>query len=392
MNLYEYQAKKLFSQFNLPILKNRVFSDISEIKLHFFNIEYFSSPWVVKCQIRSGGRGKAGGVRTISSLPGILSFAEKWIGNRLITYQTDSNGEIVHSILIEPAVKIIHEFYLSVFIDRDSSQLICMTSMKGGIDIENMIQNSPDLIHKIYINPIFGPQPYQGRILACELGLSGIHINQFTNIYINTVNMFLKKDLMLVEINPLVITDSNKIFCLDAKVIIDQNALFRHPELLELYNDNITIANYPVSFSNEQLGINYVELDGNIGCMVNGAGLAMATIDLMKSLGGFPANFLDIGGDTNKNNIISALKMILKNVQVKAIFINIFGGIVCCDLVANSIIEALSESIINQRIPIVARLEGNNADIGSQRLIKSNLNIIINNNLIDAINQIIKLV
>lgn len=387
MNLYEYQAKKLLLKFQLPVLKNWFCSDVSKINHCISNITS-EPPWVVKCQIYSGGRGKSGGVLLVSSKEEILIFAKKWIGQPLVTHQTSTSGEIVNSILIEPAIKILRELYLSILIDRDSSQIIFMASAKGGINIENLISESPQLLYKIAINPIScNTHSYEGRIIAYKLGLKGIQIHQFSDIYVNIIHMFLEKDLTLIEINPLVITHDNHLICLDAKITVDHNALFRQSQLLDLCKNTNKRNNVTVFDSFKS---NYISLDGNIGCMVNGAGLAMATMDLMRSLGGSPANFLDIGGDTHEDGIISALKTILQNKQVRAIFVNIFGGIVCCELVARSIIIAVSQcSII---IPIVVRLEGNNADLGSNKLISSGLNIIVINNLIYAIQKVIMLV
>lgn len=387
MNLYEYQAKKIFSKFGLPVLRNWVCSDISEINNCLCNITN-NPPWIVKCQIRAGGRGKSGGVQRVFSKKEILFFSKKWIGNSLITDQTTSSGEIVNSILIEPSVNILHELYLSILVDRDFCRIVFIASKKGGVNIEQVVSEYPDSLYTAIVDPIFNKSyPYEGRIIAHKLGLKGVLINQFVKIYLNIVRMFIEKNLMLVEINPLVITDNNNLICLDAKVTVDHNALFKQSQLLDLCLGDNKINNLPFS---ESLNVNYISLDGNIGCMVNGAGLAMATMDLMKLLGGSPANFLDIGGDTNENYIISAFKMLLKNDQVKVIFVNIFGGIVCCNLVASSIITAVSEHTTN--IPIVVRLVGNNAELGSDKLINSGFDIFVINNLVHAIQKVITLV
>lgn len=389
MNLYEYQAKKIFSKYNIPVLNGWVCTNISEIERCVKNMTGTTPPWVVKCQIHAGGRGQSGGILVTYSLKEVLSFASQWIGNRLVTSQTTEIGEIVNAILIEPAVNIVREFYFSILVDKNTCQFVCMVSIQGGINIEKTIQESPDLLFKITIDPEIGAYPYQGRIIACQLGLTGIQIEQFVKIFINVIKLFIEKDLTLIEINPFAITGSNNLICLDAKVIVDHNALFRQLELLNnLKKDNKSIVQ---DYDTNLIDVNYVTLDGNIGCMVNGAGLAMATMDLMQSLGGRPANFLDIGGDTNKQCIVSALKMLLNNTKVKAIFINIFGGIVCCDLVANSVIDAVSEDFMNH-IPIVVRLEGNNAALGTKRLIDNHLNIFVINNLIQAIQKVITLV
>lgn len=395
INLYEYQAKKLFIKYNLPILAGQIFSKTEDIKNYIINN---IGPWAAKCQIRAGGRGKSHGICVTYSAEDILFFAQQWLGKKLKTNQTINSGELVDYILIEPAVKIIKELYISIIIDRDTCQLVCIASTKGGIDIENFCKKNPDAIHKIVIDPIIGAHLYQGRILACKLGLSGEKINQFSNIIVNLSQMFIERDLMLAEINPLVITDKNSLFCLDAKVVIDQNAIFRQSAIWDIcsaHNQQTT----DMSLYKKQIdGVNYIPLShGDIGCMVNGAGLAMATMDLIQEYGGMPANFLDIGGETNQECIISALYMLLKNEKIRIILINIFGGIVCCNLVANSIISALS-TIINennnhiQHIPIVARLQGNNAELGLKTLINSKFDIIVTDNLAHAIRKVVTIV
>ncbi|URJ31055.1 ADP-forming succinate--CoA ligase subunit beta [Blochmannia endosymbiont of Camponotus sp.] len=385
MNLYEYQAKELLIKYNLPVLKGYLCNNLMDVEQFISSCSIKNGPWVIKCQIQAGGRAKSGGVCIVHNTTDILSFSTKWLGNSLITYQTTDTGELVNSILIEPSVKIIQELYLSILIDRDESQIICIASTQGGTNIENIVQKTPDLIHKITINPLVGIYPYQGRILACKLGLSGVKINQFAKIVVDATHMLLKNDLMLIEINPLAVTDNDQFFCLDAKIISDHNATFRQSELLNICAINKTYNTLP---DNQWDSINYVPLDGNIGCMVNGAGLAMATMDVIKSLGGMPANFLDIGGNANKECIMSSFYMILKDTKVKAILVNIFGGIVCCDLVADSIITVLS-AYNATHIPVVVRLEGNNAALGTNRLIDSKLNVVVTNNLVYAIQQIV---
>lgn len=392
INLYEYQAKNLFLKYNLPILKGVLCSNINDIINYTTNN---TGPWAAKCQIQSGGRGKAEGICITHSKENIYLFAKKWFGNKLITHQTTDTGELVKYILIEPAVKIAQELYVSMLIDKNCFQIICMASTQGGINVENITKKLPDTIHKIIIDPIIGAYPYQGRILACKLGLSGYKINQFSNIIVNISHMFLQKDLMLIEINPLIITDDDSILCLDAKIIADQNSMFRQPELFNMciHQQNNTIN---IQSNKKNLSINYIPLSsGNIGCMVNGAGLAMATMDLIKTYGGIPANFLDIGGEANKECIVSALHMLINNKKIQAILVNIFGGIVCCNLIADSIISALSTTQKNniQHIPIIiARLQGNNSKIGSTKLINSKFNIIVTDNLTNAIKKVVTVV
>lgn len=396
INLYEYQAKKLCAHYNLPIPKGHICKNIQDIEHYVVNN---NGPWVAKCQIRAGGRGKAGGICISHSIENILSFSKKWFSNKLITYQTSETGEFVDHILIEPAIKIARELYVSMLIDRDYSQIICIVSAQGGIDIEKISKNAPDKIYKIIINPFIGAYPYQGRKLAYKLGLPVHKVNQFTNIIINMSRMLLERDLMLIEINPLVISDTDEFLCVDAKIIIDQNSIFRQSELLDMLcisKDQWSDVTIPIIQSEKkQLNINYIPLStGNIGCMVNGAGLAMATMDLIKESGGEPANFLDVGGEVDEEHIVLALHMLLNNTQIKAILINIFGGIVCCNLIARGIITALSKYTQKTKnlIPIIVRLQGNNAEIGIQQLIDSKLNIIVTDNLIHAIQQVVTMV
>lgn len=388
MNLYEYQAKKIFSKFHLPVLDSWLCTNTDDVA-QFIQKNIIHPPWTVKCQIHAGGRGKSGGVCIVRSRQDLIYFIDKWIGKYLITSQTTPFGEIVNHILIEPTVNIVHEFYISVLIDRDTNKIVCMVSVQGGVDIEKLARGSSDAIFRICIDPEIGAYPYQGRILACKLGLTGDQINQFVNIFLNMIKMFLEMDLTLLEINPLAMINKNCLICLDAKVIMDHNALFRQVSILKSCGGN-NQDSYLSNDGNCYKNMNYVDLDGNIGCMVNGAGLAMATMDLMKTLGGAPANFLDIGGDTDKNSIVLAFKMLLENTKIKAILVNVFGGIVCCDLVADSIITAISECM--NRIPIIVRLAGNNSILGIERLTKNNnFNIVVIDNLVHAIQRVIKL-
>lgn len=394
IHLHEYQAKNLFARHNLPVLPGKICSNINDVENYIKNN---AGPWAAKCQIQAGGRGKSNGICITHSTEKILFFSKKWFGNQLKTYQTADSGELVNHILIEPAVKISQELYISILIDTDFYQIICMASAQGGIDIENIHKNTPDSIHKITIDPAMGAHFYQGRILANKLGLYGDKVNQFSNIIVNLSQMLLTRDLMLVEINPLVITNNNTLLCLDAKVTLDQNAMFRQSELWKicLTDCHDQRVNNTMQSHKSQLGINYIPLfNGNIGCMVNGAGLAMATMDLIQEFGGIPANFLDIGGDCTKDSIVSALHMLLKNKKLKVVLINIFGGIVCCNLIADSIISVLSSVTNNstQHIPIIVRLQGNNAKSGLKKLINNTFNIIITDNLIDAIQKIVTMV
>ncbi|MCX8737944.1 ADP-forming succinate--CoA ligase subunit beta [Gilliamella sp. B2824] len=386
MNLHEYQSKYLFKQYNLPVPEGYVCNSIDEVQDTLAKLASQADihAWVAKCQVHAGGRGKAGGVICTHDFNEIKQFAEKWLGKHLVTYQTTSKGQPVNQILIEKASNIDKELYLGAVIDRSSKRVVIMASTEGGVDIESVAEKSPHLIHKISLDPLTGPCAYQGRELAFKLGLSGKLINQFAKLFVNLATLFLENDVSLAEVNPLVITDAQELICLDAKIVIDDNALFRHPNLNVLRDT--TQEDERESIAAKQ-GISYVSLEGNIGCMVNGAGLAMATMDIIKLYGGEPANFLDVGGGTTKERVSEAFKLILSDKNVKAILVNIFGGIVRCDLIADGIISAIKE--IGLAVPVVVRLEGNNAEIARDILAESQLNIITAKSLIDAAQKIV---
>ncbi|AKC60497.1 ADP-forming succinate--CoA ligase subunit beta [Blochmannia endosymbiont of Camponotus (Colobopsis) obliquus] len=382
MNLHEYQAKQLFVQYDLPIPKGVVCSTFYDVERYFLNAGY--GPWVLKCQIYAGGRGKQGGVQIVSSKKEALTFAKHWLGNRLVTHQTDVIGQPVDKILIENYINVKKELYFGIVIDRNKSRVMCVVSIAGGVDIEKITKTSPHLLHQVTLHPLIGGQLYQGRVLGYKLGLNVTQVNQFSKIFMSSASMFYDNDLLLAEINPLVIDTDDNLICLDGKINVDNNACFRQTKLFKMYDDTQEDTREVYA---KKLGLSYVSLKGNIGCMVNGAGLAMATMDIVKFYGGEVANFLDVGGNVTKGNLIKALEIILFDQKVKSVLINIFGGIVCCDLVAESIIETIISNSVTT--PIVVRLEGNNAKFGYNRLINSRLNINIANTLIDAIQQII---
>ena len=384
MNLHEYQSKHLFKQYNLPVPEGYVCNSIDEIQDILAELSSQTNAWVAKCQVHAGGRGKSGGVICTNDFNEIKLFAEKWLGQYLVTYQTTSKGQPVNKILIEKASHIEKEFYLGAVVDRSTKRIVIMASTEGGVEIEKVAEQSPHLIHKISLDPLTGPCSYQGRQLAFKLGLTGKLVNQFAKLFVNFANLFIEKDVSLAEVNPLVVTDTQELICLDAKVVLDDNAMFRHPDLVVLRDT--TQEDERESIAAKQ-GISYVSLDGNIGCMVNGAGLAMATMDMIKLYGGEPANFLDVGGGTTKERVAEAFKLILSDKNVKAILVNIFGGIVRCDLIANGIIDAIKE--IGLTVPVVVRLEGNNAELARDILAKSKLNVITAKNLVDAAQQIV---
>ncbi|MCO6550741.1 MAG: ADP-forming succinate--CoA ligase subunit beta [Gilliamella sp.] len=386
MNLHEYQSKYLFKQYNLPVPEGYVCNSIGEIQDTLAELSSGANlgAWVAKCQVHAGGRGKAGGVICTQNYSEIMQFAEKWLGQYLVTYQTTDKGQPVNKILIEKASNIRKELYLGAVVDRSSKRVVIMASTEGGVDIESVAEKTPYLIYKTSLDPLTGPCAYQGRELAFKLGLTGKLINQFTKLFVNFAKLFLENDVSLAEVNPLVITDSDELICLDAKVVLDDNAIFRHPNL-NILRDT-TQEDERESIAAKQ-GISYVSLNGNIGCMVNGAGLAMATMDIIKLHGGSPANFLDVGGGTTKERVAEAFKLILSDKNVKAILVNIFGGIVRCDLIADGIISAIKE--IGLTVPVVVRLEGNNAQLAREILAKSKLNVTTAESLLDAAQKIV---
>ena len=383
MNLHEYQGKQLFAQYGLPVSKGFACDTPREVEAAVKEIG--GDKWVVKAQVHAGGRGKAGGVKLVDSAQEAAEFAQKWLGNRLVTYQTDENGQPVSKILVEECTDIADELYLGAVVDRSTRRVVFMASTEGGVEIEKVAEETPEKILKATIDPLTGPQPYQGRELAFQLGLKGDQVKQFTKIFMGLAQMFLDKDLALIEINPLVIKEDGNLHCLDAKLGVDGNAVFRHADLHEM-NDHTQ--EDPREAEAAKWELNYVALDGNIGCMVNGAGLAMGTMDMVALHGGFPANFLDVGGGATKERVAHAFKLILSDENVKAVLVNIFGGIVRCDMIAEGIIGAVKEVGVN--VPVVVRLEGTNADLGKKVLSESGLDIIAAESLTDAAQKAVK--
>ena len=383
MNLHEYQAKQLFAEYGLPVSEGYACATPQEAAEAADKIG--GNTWVVKCQVHAGGRGKAGGVKVAKSKDEIRAFAQNWLGKNLVTYQTDANGQPVTKILVESCTDIAKELYLGAVVDRGSRRVVFMASTEGGVDIEKIAHETPHLIHKAAIDPLVGPQAYQARELAFKLGLVSDQIKQFTKIFMGLGQMFLDCDFALLEINPLVITAQGNLHCLDGKINIDANALYRQPKLREMHDPS---QDDPREAHAAQWELNYVALDGNIGCMVNGAGLAMGTMDIVNLHGGKPANFLDVGGGATKERVTEAFKIILSDSNVKAVLVNIFGGIVRCDMIAEGIIGAVKE--VGVKVPVVVRLEGNNAELGGIKLAESGLNIIAAKSLTDAAQQVVK--
>jgi len=383
MNLHEYQGKQLFAQYGLPVSKGVVAETPQEAVAAMAQIN--GDKWVVKAQVHAGGRGKAGGVKLVSSKGEVEEFAKHWFGRNLVTYQTDAAGQPVHRILVEECTDIANELYLGAVVDRSTRRVVFMASTEGGVEIEKVAEETPEKILKAIVDPLTGAQPYQGRDLAFKLGLKGKQVKQFTQIFLGLAKMFVEKDLALLEINPLVITEEDNLHCLDAKIVIDSNAVYRHPDLKEMHDPSQEDEREAHAAKWE---LNYVALDGNIGCMVNGAGLAMGTMDIVKLHGGQPANFLDVGGGATKERVIEAFKIILSDESVSAVFINIFGGIVRCDLIAEGVIGAVEE--VGVKVPVVVRLEGNNAELGAKVLADSGLNIIAATSLTDAAKKVVE--
>ena len=377
MNLHEYQAKALFREYGLPVSVGHAVDTPDEAVAAAEKIG--GTRWVAKAQVHAGGRGKAGGVKLCDSLDEIRAFAEKWVGQRLVTFQTDEKGQPVSKIYVENCTDIATELYLGAVIDRGTRRVVFMASTEGGVEIEKVAEETPEKILRAVIDPAVGAQPYQGRELAFALGLEGNQIKEFTALFLGLAKLFQELDCALLEINPLVITTDGKVHCLDAKINIDGNALYRQPKLQALQDPS---QEDPREEHAAQFSLNYVALDGTIGCMVNGAGLAMGTMDLVKHRGGSPANFLDVGGGATKETVSEAFKIILSDSNVKAVLINIFGGIVSCVTIADGIIGAVEEVGVN--VPVVVRFEGNNAEAGRERLSTSGLNIIAAESLIDA--------
>lgn len=377
MNLHEYQSKNLFKQYGMPVPEHRVVSSAGDV--HAALDALSGDKWVVKAQVHAGGRGKAGGVKLTDNAEEVAHTVGEMLGTNLVTIQTDAKGQPVHHVLIEETCNIESEMYLGAVIDRATRRIVFMASTEGGVEIEKVAEETPEKILRTTVDPMLGLMPYQCRKLGFGLGLHGVQIKQFTKLLTGLAKLFEEKDLSLVEINPLVVTKEGNLLCLDGKINVDDNALYRQMEMMEMRD-----ATQEDERENraKEWDLNYIALEGSIGCMVNGAGLAMATMDLIKLHGGDPANFLDVGGGATKERVAEAFKIILSDENVKTVLVNIFGGIVRCDLIAEGVIGAIEE--VGVKVPIVVRLEGNNAELGSKLLKESGLNIVAAKDLTDA--------
>jgi len=383
MNLHEYQAKQLFAEYGLPVSEGIAVDSGDEAVAAAKKIG--GDRWVVKAQVHAGGRGKAGGVKLFSDFDEIKAFADSLIGTNLVTFQTDEHGQPVSKIFVETCTDIARELYLGAVIDRSSRRVVFMASTEGGVEIEQVAEETPEKILRAVIDPALGGQAYQGREMAFKLGLEGKQIKQFAQGFVTVSKLFVGRDLSVLVMNPLVVSEAGDIHCLDAKVSIDGNALYRQ-KALALMNDASQEDEREAQAA--KFGLNYVALEGNIGCMVNGAGLAMGTMDLVKLFGGQPANFLDVGGGATKEAVSEAFKIILSDTAVKAVLINIFGGIVRCDIIAEGIIGAVKE--VGVSVPVVVRFEGNNAELGVKTLAESDVEVIAATSLTDAVEQVVK--
>ncbi len=377
MNLHEYQAKHLFADYGIAVPEGRMVTTLGDAREAAR--ELGGERWVVKAQVHAGGRGKGGGVQLVEGEAALVSAVKAMLGMRLVTHQTGPKGLPVERLLIEAPCDIARELYLGALIDRARRRVVFMASAEGGMDIEQVAAETPEKILSVAVDPVVGLQPYQCRQIAFGLGLGGPQVRELTRAMLGLYRLFTERDLSLVEINPLVVTGDDRLLALDAKINLDDNALYRQPALEELRDPS---QEDPTEHKAQQFDLNYVTLDGNIGCMVNGAGLAMATMDIIKLHGGEPANFLDVGGGTTAERVAEALKLIVGDHKVEAILVNIFGGIVRCDLIAEGIVAAIRE--VRLETPVVVRLEGTNAEQGREILARSGLAVTAANDLDDA--------
>ena len=385
MNLHEYQAKELLKSYGLPVQEGIIAKNGDEAAAAFDKMAGNAGAVVVKAQVHAGGRGKAGGVKIAKTREEAKQIAEELIGKNLVTYQTDANGQPVNSVLIaEDMYPIATELYLGAVVDRSARRVVFMASTEGGVEIEKVAEETPEKILKVEVDPLVGLQPSQAREVAFKLGIKDKQINEFAKLMTGAYKAFTENDFALFEINPLAVRKSGELACVDAKIGIDSNALYRLPKVAEQRDKS---QENERELKASEFDLNYVALEGNIGCMVNGAGLAMATMDIIKLYGGQPANFLDVGGGATKERVVEAFKLILEDKSVQGVLINIFGGIVRCDMIAEAIIEAVKE--VNVTVPVVVRLEGNNAEKGAQILRDSGLKLIPAEGLSEAGQKIV---
>ena len=383
MNIHEYQAKEIFTTFGIPVPRSRVALTADQVERA---AKEMGGHCVVKAQIYAGGRGKAGGVKIVHHPEQANDVAKELFGKKLVTPQTGPEGLKVRRILVEEAVEIAREFYISITLDRATSRYCLIASPEGGMDIEEVAHRSPEKIHVLTIAPLMGLRPYQARKIALALGLAGVVCEDCVELILNLYRCCIEKDCYLVEINPLVVTKAGWLLAMDGKMSFDDNAVYRHRE----YPDMVDYSQLdPLEINAGKYDLAYIKLNGSIGCMVNGAGLAMATLDVLKEFGGEPANFLDVGGGATREKVAEAFKIILEDSDVKAVFVNIFGGIMRCDVIAQGIIEAASE--VKCHLPIVVRMDGSNVEEGKRLLMESGLNVQVGEDLGDGARKIVKM-
>jgi succinyl-CoA synthetase beta subunit len=381
MNIHEFQAKQILGRFGAPVPKGQPASTPDEAAAAFQALGQPKA--VIKAQIHAGGRGKAGGVKLVSSAEEAREFASSLLGKTLVTHQTGPQGRVVRRVYVEEASQVARELYLGMLVDRKAGVVSVIASTEGGMDIEEVAAKTPEKIITEPINPILGMTAFLGRKIAFGLGLKDKQVNQFAALLASIYQAFLETDASLVEINPLVVTQDGRVLCLDAKMSFDDNGLFRHPDIRELRDPN---EEDPAENEAAKFDLSYVHLDGNIGCMVNGAGLAMATMDIVKVYGAEPANFLDVGGGANTEKVAAAFRILLSDKRVKGVLINIFGGIMRCDVLAQGVVEAAKQ--VNLSVPLVVRMEGTNVEQGKKILAESCIKVIPASNMADAARRI----
>ncbi len=377
MNIHEYQAKEILRKFNVATLKGKVAFNADDAVQAAKEIG--GTVWVVKAQIHAGGRGKGGGVKVAKSLDEVKDFTKKMIGMTLVTHQTGPEGKLVQKVFIEQGCNILKEYYVACLVDRVTGRVTMMASSEGGVDIEEVAEHSPEKIKKVTIDPVIGLAGFQARQLAFEIGMAPEIVSKATKFFVGLYQAFIQSDCSSAEINPLVVTKEGDVLALDAKMNFDSNALYRHPEVMELRD---LAEEDPAEIEASKFDLAFIKLNGSVGCLVNGAGLAMSTLDIIQLHGGQPANFLDVGGGANKEKVTAAFKIILKDPNVKAILVNIFGGIMKCDVIAEGVIAASKE--VGLKVPLVVRLEGTNVELGKKLLKESGLNITPADDLTDA--------
>ncbi len=382
MKIHEYQGKEILRQFDVPTPRGAACFRVDEAVIAAQSLG--GAVWVVKAQIHAGGRGKGGGVKVARTLDEVRSAAQQILGMHLVTHQTGKDGQVVRRLLIEQGAAIAKEFYLGMVIDRSAQRVVLLASSEGGMEIEEVAAHHPEKIHKLWIDPVAGLNAVEAAQIASKIGIPDVAINETVIVLQGLYRAFVEKDAMLAEINPLVLTADNHVIALDAKFNFDSNALYRHPEIIAYRDlDEEDAAEVEAS----KFDLSYISLDGDIGCLVNGAGLAMATMDIIKLYGGSPANFLDVGGGASKEKVTEAFKLMLKNPNLKAILVNIFGGIMKCDVIAEGVVAAARE--VHLTVPLVVRLEGTNVELGKKILAESGLPIISGSDMADAAQKVV---